>query len=257
MKKHIANGFTLLNLFFGCVSIIIIMYDSVSAHPLKNETTRAFHELSRQLTSASFLIIAAAIVDFFDGFVARMLGIVSGMGKQLDSLADVVSFGVAPALIVYRYLNYIYLNNGIDQLNAFLYALPCFIIALAGAYRLARFNINTKKTVHFQGVPIPVAALLTISIPFLATKENYIWLENLLRQQWFWYIYILFISYLMVSSLPILSLKSKEFYLNKDWWKLLIAIIGIVLGICIQWMAVPITFLIYIVFSVIFLPKET
>ncbi len=256
MKRHIANGFTLLNLVFGCISIIVIMYDSLSADVLKNETSSAFDILSHQLSIASLFIICSALVDFFDGFIARLLGIASELGKQLDSLADVVSFGVAPSLIVFRYINFIYLENGTERIHALLYALPAVLIAIAGAYRLARFNITTSSTKNFQGVPIPAAALLTISLPFIFTYENNSWINAIAHNAWYWYIYVLIVSFLMVARFPVLSFKSKGFDLTKDWWKVALGIIAIILSMCIQWQAIPIVFFIYVLFSFIFLKEE-
>ena len=256
MKRHIANGFTLLNLVFGCVSIILIMYDSLTADALKNNASSAFHAMSHQLSIAAFFIMCSAVVDFLDGFVARLLGIASELGKQLDSLADVVSFGVAPSLIVFRYINFIHLNNGEERFQAFLYALPAVLIVVAGAYRLARFNISASSTDNFQGVPIPAAALVTISFPFIFTYENNQWVDMLAHNQWFWYVYILLISFLMVAKFPVLSFKSKDFNLQKDWWKAAIGVIAIILSLCIQWQAIPVVFFIYVLFSLIFLKEE-
>ncbi len=256
MKRHIANGFTLLNLVFGCISIILITYDSFAADVLKHPSDDAFQILSRQLSVASLFIVGSAIVDFLDGFVARLLGIASELGKQLDSLADVVSFGVAPSLIVVRYLNYIYLETTGSRTEALLFALPALLIAVAGAYRLARFNISTAHTDNFQGVPIPAAGMVTISLPLILTYQNNTFTESLAHNPWFWYVYIIVIAGLMVSRFPILSLKSKDFNLYRDWWKLALAIIATVLSLCIQWQAVPIVFFLYVIFSLIFLREE-
>lgn len=256
MKRHIANGFTLLNLVFGCISIILITYDSFAADVFKHHSYNTFEILSRQLSIAALFIVAAALVDFLDGFVARLLGITSELGKQLDSLADVVSFGVAPSLIVARYLNYIYLDTAGSKTEALLFALPALLIAVAGAYRLARFNISTADTHNFQGVPIPAAGMVTISFPLILTYQNNAFIESLAHNPWFWYVYIVVIAGLMVSKSPILSLKSKNFYLQKDWWKLALAIIAVILSLCIQWQAVPVVFFLYVIFSLIFLRKE-
>src|SRR6202042_512519 len=114
---------------------------------------------------ASVFIGCAAVIDFFDGLVARLLKATSEMGKQLDSLADVVSFGVAPGLIVYEFLrmSYAQQTDGLDVNTLLL--LPAFLIPCAGAYRLARFNIDTSQSYGFKGVPIPAAGLLVASFP--------------------------------------------------------------------------------------------
>ena len=111
--------------------------------------------IPQQMFMASLFIGLAAIVDFLDGFVARLLKATSEIGVQLDSLADVVSFGVAPSFIIYQFLRLSFAQheNGLNINTIFL--LPAFFIACAGAYRLARFNIDTAQTTYFKGLPIP------------------------------------------------------------------------------------------------------
>ncbi len=251
MKKHIANGFTLLNLLFGCIAILYIL------HPLKTADAAGdqWQHLSQQLSYASGFILLSAIVDFFDGFVARLLNSASEMGKQLDSLADTVSFGVAPSLIVFRYLELI-LSADFAPYTAFLYSIPAFLIACAGAYRLARFNISTASSVNFQGVPIPAAGMLTASFPFIFISGKTGLLAGVFSSQWFWYGYIVLISYLMVSSLPMMSLKSKSISVKKDFWKILLAVVAVVAAFLFQWLAVPIVFMSYVILSAVMLPRE-
>lgn len=199
-----------------------------------------------------FILLSAA-VDFFDGFVARLLKIASEMGKQLDSIADVVSFGVAPSLIVFRYIEYIFVNDNLPTNKAFFYALPAFVIACAGAYRLARFNISTIKSVNFQGVPIPAAGLLTASFPFIFTDNHTPFILQIFASEWFWYTYILFISCLMISALPMMSLKFKVLSLKNDWWKILLVIAALVSALLLHWLAVPVIFVLYVLLSIIML----
>ena len=136
-----------------------------------------------------------------DGFVARLLKASSEIGKQLDSLADVVSFGVAPGLIVYQFLrlSYAQQENGLDIST--LWLLPAFIIPCAGAYRLARFNIDTAQSNGFKGVPIPAAGLLIASFPLIywITYDAIFWIIPVLINKWFWYGVIIIVSWLMIS----------------------------------------------------------
>ncbi len=122
---------------------------------------------------ASLFIGLAAIVDFLDGFIARWMKATSAIGVQLDSLADVVSFGVAPSLIIYQFLrlSFAQQENGLDVNIIFL--VPAFLIACAGAYRLARFNIDTEHTTYFKGLPIPANGLLIASFPLIYWTNNY------------------------------------------------------------------------------------
>src|SRR5690349_24964029 len=122
-------------------------------------------DIPEKIWMASLFIALAAIVDFLDGFAARLFKSDSALGKELDSLADVVSFGVAPGMIVYEFLrmSFAQQENGLNIST--LWLLPAFIIPAAGAYRLARFNIDTTQSYGFKGVPIPAAGLLIASFP--------------------------------------------------------------------------------------------
>src|SRR5689334_18748236 len=151
--KNLPNLFTLLNLIFGCIAIIYAMQSGLA--PLYNKdgtpdmnslTGVQYIGFSEQLWMASLFIGLAALVDFLDGFVARLFKATSEMGKQLDSLADVVSFGAAPAMIMYQFLR-LSLAKEEDGLNAsVIWLLPALFIACAAAYRLAKFNIDTTQT---------------------------------------------------------------------------------------------------------------
>ncbi|MGF2414482.1 MAG: CDP-alcohol phosphatidyltransferase family protein, partial [Ferruginibacter sp.] len=144
MVKQIPNIFTLLNLFLGCIAIVFALQtETISI--FVGEDLSTHYNIPEKLSIASYLIFAAAVVDFLDGFVARLLGATSDMGKQLDSLSDVVSFGVAPSVILYQLLriSFIKEETGLDTSIAWL--LPAFIVACAGAYRLARFNLDNTQ----------------------------------------------------------------------------------------------------------------
>lgn len=247
MNRLIPNLFTLLNLLFGCLAIVSIMQHGLTA--TTDEQGTALVILPEQLCMASIYIAVAAVIDFLDGFVARLLKTSSELGKQLDSLADVVSFGVAPGLIVLQFLRYAYAQqpNGIDISTLAL--LPAFIIPCAGAYRLARFNIDTNQSYGFKGVPIPAAGMLIASFPLIFWYNNQPWITDLLMNKWFWYAIIITISYLMVSTLPMMAMKFKEKGIKANWPKLLLVITAIITAILFQWLAIPIVFLIYISLS--------
>ena len=121
----------------------------------------------KKLPGEQFLFFCAAVVDFLDGFLARLFKATSPMGKQLDSLSDVVSFGVAPALIIYQLLRISYAQeeNGLDISIAFL--LPALIIACAAAWRLAKFNLDETQQYSFKGLPTPAAGLFVASLPLI------------------------------------------------------------------------------------------
>lgn len=250
MRKQIPNLFTLANLFLGCIAIVQIMQSGLSLSI--DASGENLVEIPEQIYLASILIAAAAVVDFFDGFVARLLKVPSEMGKQLDSLADVVSFGVAPGLIIYQFLRLSFAQGagGLDISTAFL--LPAFLVPCAGAYRLARFNIDTEQSYGFKGVPIPAAGIWVASFPLLYWFAKDQWIFDLLRSYWFWYAVIGLSSYLMVSTLPMMALKFKEFSLKALLPFIIIAIVSLVAAILFGWLAVSIGFIAYVILSLLY-----
>jgi CDP-diacylglycerol---serine O-phosphatidyltransferase len=250
LMKHIPNLFTLLNLFFGCLAIVCIMQTGLS-FSVDNQGDNLI-TIPENIGLASFFIALAAVIDFLDGFVARLLKVPSEMGKQLDSLADTVSFGVAPGLIVYQFLRLSYAQQagGLD-INE-LWLLPAFIIPCAGAYRLARFNIDPDQHYGFKGVPIPAAGLLIASFPLVYWYSNDIRIIQLLTNKWFWYATIALISYLMVSKLPMMALKFSKFTIKKGIPILILALVALTAGLSFGWLAVPITFIAYVILSLSF-----
>jgi len=255
MIKQIPNLFTLLNLFFGCLAILVTVQTglTVSIDPSGQQTV----EIPEKIYWASIFIGIAAVVDFLDGFVARALKASSEMGKQLDSLADVVSFGVAPGMIVFEFLRRSFAGqeNGLD-INL-VWVIPAFIIPCAGAYRLARFNIDTSQSTGFKGVPIPAAGLLIASFPLIYWFSNSEWQISLLQNKWFWYAVILITSYLMVSTMPMLALKFKGFSVKKLLPFLILLLIIVVSAFVLGWMAVPVSFIAYVILSLAFNKKES
>ena len=161
--KIVPNIFTLLNLFFGCLAITAILQNGMVT--VSGSEGELLLMLPEKIYLASLFIGLAALIDFFDGMVARLCNVTSELGRQLDSLADVVSFGVAPGMIIYQFLRLAFSQqlNGLD--TSILWLMPAFILPCAGAYRLARFNVDTMQVFGFKGVPIPAAGLLVASSP--------------------------------------------------------------------------------------------
>ncbi len=250
MKKQIPNLITLLNLFFGCMAIMSAFQAGAMASI--EETGDMIVEIPEPIFYASLYIGLAGLMDFFDGFAARLLKVSSDMGKQLDSLADVVSFGVAPAFIVLQFLRLALANdvNALAQPSAWL--LPAFIIPMAGAYRLARFNIDTEQTTYFKGVPIPMIGILTAAFPLIYWQSQSTVFSKLILNPIFWYVYILLVSFLMVMRRPMLALKGLG---NKK--NLILPLVLVVLEVAIsavffKWMAIPFGFIGYCLVSLIY-----
>jgi CDP-diacylglycerol--serine O-phosphatidyltransferase len=249
MIKQIPNIFTLLNLFFGCCAITSIMQSGLMIS--LDENLQQVVDIPEKMVYASMFIGIAAIIDFLDGFVARLLNASSEMGKQLDSLADVVSFGVAPGMIIYQFLRLSYSQevNGLDVNIAWL--LLAFIVPCAGAYRLARFNIDTSQSTGFKGVPIPAAGLLIAAFPLIYFRQHSNIIDTILLNKWFWYGIILIVSYLMVSTLPMLALKFKGVTLKKFLPFIIILLASIITALFLGWVAVPIGFVVYVAVSLV------
>lgn len=190
--KHIPNFITSLNLITGFIAIIFAG--------------------NGDLVTASWLILAAMIFDFLDGFAARLLKAYSDIGKELDSLADIVSFGVAPALIIYHLLNdslamaapIMVNSNGL--LLSIIVLMPA-IMPVAGAIRLAIFNLDTTQTKTFRGLPIPANALAVISVIIAGQNTNSELFHSFTNSPFLLIFFTIILSLLMVSRIPLLSLK--------------------------------------------------
>jgi len=191
--KHIPNFITSLNLASGFVSIIFIM--------------------NGDLITASWLILAAMIFDFLDGFTARMLRSYSAIGKELDSLADVVSFGVAPGLIICRLLAESLqlpqpLTVNSDTIPSFLLICSVALMPVCAGLRLAIFNVDETQTKSFKGLPTPANALAVISIVFALYYSDSVISRSLTGSPAALVILTLILSLLMVIRIPLLSLKT-------------------------------------------------
>lgn len=253
--KQIPNLFTLLNLFFGCCAIVYITQNGI-AHTFDPDG-EYFVTFPERLAMASLFIGLSAVVDFLDGFVARLFKATSEMGKQLDSLADVVSFGVAPGMILYQFLRLSFAQqpDGLDVSIAWL--LPAFMMPCAAAFRLAKFNIDNSQQYGFKGVPTPAAGLLIASLPLIYFYGSHTAVNNLLVNHWVLYAIIAIVSYLMVSNLPLLALKFKDFSLKNNLPKIILLVAAIVSALLLGWLAVPVVFILYIIVSLAFKNKTT
>jgi CDP-diacylglycerol---serine O-phosphatidyltransferase len=249
MKKQIPNLFTLLNLFFGCMAIVFALQTSAVVIYVNDEFNSSF-SIPEKLTWAAICIIIAAVIDFLDGFVARMLKATSDMGKQLDSLSDIVSFGVAPGVIIYQLLRFSFAReeNGLNV--SILWLVPAFILSCAAAYRLAKFNLDESQAFTFKGVPVPAIGLLIASFPLILHFSTINFVNNLLISKWFLYAIIVLLSYLMVSNIRMMSLKFPDFSLKNNIPKITLLVIAIITALFLQWIAVPIVFIFYILLSI-------
>ncbi len=226
IKKHIPNTITLGNL---CCGIIAIMLAA-----------------QWQFQYAAIMVLAASVFDFFDGFAARMLHVKSDIGKELDSLSDVVSFGVAPAMIMYYVLYKEALFAGISLYEVcginIIPAACGMVYACCVALRLGKFNVDTRQGDVFLGLPSPAAAFILVSLPFYAdTKHSFI-------------IYIalmLFLCAAMLTEYPLMSLKFHDFSFKKNMARYVLIICSVTLIATWQFKAIIPVMLIYVILSVI------
>ena len=248
--KHIPNIFTLLNLFFGCLAIVFVLQNGITIQ--YTEEGAQLVDIPEKIWMASLFIFLAAAVDFLDGFVARLFKAVSPMGKQLDSLADVVSFGVAPAMILYQFLRLSIAKEEEGINTSVFWLLPAFLLACAGAWRLARFNLDDSPSYGFKGVPIPAAGLVIASLPLIYWNNRSEMINNLLLNKWFLYGVILMLGWLMVSRLPMMALKFKDLSFKNNFPKFVLIAIAIIASFLLHWLAVPVVFVVYIILSLSF-----
>ena len=211
--KHIPNIITSLNLISGFFAIIFAS--------------------SGDIVTASWLILAAMIFDFLDGFSARLLKAYSVIGKELDSLADVVSFGVAPGIIMYHLLrNSLSLNAPINadlnSVNTLLFLLISALMPVCGALRLAIFNVDSTQTKTFKGLPIPANALAVISVVIAGHNSQSHLFNSFSGSPFLLILFTVVLSLLMVSKIPLLSMKAVNLKLKGNEGRYIL--IGLVLA---------------------------
>lgn len=242
IKKHIPNAITCGNLFCGCLAIVFAFKGN--------------------LVWTAYLVGIAAVLDFFDGFVARLLKVGGEMGKQLDSLADMVTFGVVPGVVMFNMMPNHYgagffngPNECYDQpIAELLFQLSGFIITIFSCLRLAKFNIDTRQTNSFIGVPTPANTILICSIPLINKFQPVILgfnVQTITGNPYFLIGLTLLMSYLLVAELPLFALKFKNFGWPDNKIRYSFLIISVILLILFQFIAIPFIIFLYIVLSII------
>lgn len=194
--------------------------------------------------------------DFWDGFFARIFNAQSPLGVQLDSLADMVTSGVVPGVVMYKMLTDIQENQSIYTLTGDTYYMAVvpyigFIITIASCYRLAKFNIDTRQTDSFIGLPTPANALLIMSIPMILFANQYEWLSNILSNPYFLVGLSFLSAYLLNAEIPLFSLKVKYFSWEKNKLQVLFLAVCVVLLVLFQYLAIPMIILFYVLLSVL------
>jgi len=253
--KNIPNLFTLLNLLFGCIAIVYTLQNGIVI--TADAEGALLLDIPEKIWMASLFIVLAAVVDFLDGFVARLFNASSEMGKQLDSLADVVSFGVAPGIIIYQFLRLSFAQEEGGVNTSVLWLLPAFVLPCAAAWRLAKFNLDNSQSFSFKGMPVPAVGIFVASLPLIYWNVNEATIQELLLNKWFLYAVVAVLSWLMVSNLPLMALKFKDYSIKNNLPKLLLLIIAVVAFVMVKWLAIPVTVLAYVLLSLLFKNKTT
>ena len=223
------NTFTFLNLFFGCVAVVL--------------------GLNGDIDGLAAFVLLGLVCDFLDGFFARMLNVKSKLGVQLDSLSDLVTFGLTSSIVMFTLLsNSTFINE--SNPNSYIKLIPylSFLITIASSYRLAKFNLDNNDSC-FKGLPTPGNALMIVFLPFLF--ENHLFSQHIeLLESTFFLLFIIIISsYLLISSLEMPSFKFKGILFVRNKFKDLFVITSIGLIIGFKLAAFPIIIIIYIVLS--------
>lgn len=234
MRKIIAsipNTITLLNLLCGCVA--------------------SYAAFSGMLHAAFWLIVLAAVFDFLDGFAARLLHAYSPMGKELDSLADMVSFGFAPSAIVFDLMLATAPNENL--------ALLAFVIALFSALRLAKFNIDERQSDSFIGMPTPACALFFASLPYSLEHIVPMLPADSVQTIIFVALSILAVGFsaLLVCEIPMFSFKFKNFGLRNNAFRYVFAIFSVIMIVLLKEMALAVVILCYILSSIVLALKNS
>lgn len=244
MKRHIPNLITLLNVFCGCVATVFAVLN--------------------QLEMAAIFVFLGIFFDFFDGLAARVLNVQSELGVQLDSLADMITSGLVPGIVMFQLLGMsmmggwnagsLFQNGGSEHLqSAVLYPLPLlgFLITIASAYRLAKFNIDENQVSSFIGLPTPANALLILSLPLILLYQNNDILNGIILNQWFLIGLTILSAYLLNSKIELFALKFKNWSFKDNALRYIFLIVSLVLLITLKFLAVPFIIGFYVVSSLV------
>ncbi|MGB0879017.1 MAG: CDP-alcohol phosphatidyltransferase family protein [Polaribacter sp.] len=237
IKKHVPNLLTLGNLFCGTVATIFAVQG--------------------EFVSVAFLVVLGILFDFLDGFVARLLHISGELGKQLDSLADMVTSGVVPGIVMFQLIGHSGIKNfdfhhpfKIDSFYQDIRLLG-LLLTLAACYRLAKFNIDTRQTDSFIGLPTPAMSLFVISLPLIVEFSDYSFAINLIQNNYFLVGITLVLSFLMNAELPLFSLKFKEYSVKNNLLKYVFLLATVILIFTLQYLSIPLIIVLYVVLSIV------
>ena len=233
IKDHIPNSITSLNLFSGVLATVFAV--------------------SGNLHAATILIFCGAVFDYFDGFVARLLHVSSDIGKELDSLADLISFGFAPAAMYSTYVKYLLTGDFTTslatlELTQLLWVMSPLILVVFAALRLAKFNLDTRQTETFLGLTTTATGLFTASLLWFVS--DHLQAFSCVRPIYVLILVVIFCA-LLVSEIPMFSLKIKHFGWHGNEMRFVLLLIAIMSIVCLGIGGVALTIALYIIFSLV------
>ncbi len=231
MKKHIPNLITLCNLFCGCVAVGMAV--------------------TGQFGAAGLFVALGIFFDFFDGFFARLLHVKSEIGLQLDSLADMVTSGVVPGIVMCKMLS---VSNAVWNMASPLNIIVIyagFLITLSSAYRLAKFNIDSRQTSGFIGLPTPANTLFILSLPLILEYQPIPFLVQSLTNTWVLLGITLLSTYALNAEIRLFALKFKDYSFANNKVKYVFLGLSVLLLIALKLIAIPLIIILYVVLSLL------
>lgn len=242
MKKHLPNFITLLNLLCGSIAVIFAVHN--------------------ELVTAAFFVFLGIFFDFFDGLAARKLNVQSELGLQLDSLADMITSGLVPGIVMFQLFNMLgpdWIELGYNKTVGSQFSLdestflPFFglLITLASAYRLATFNISTNQSDAFIGLPTPANALLILSFPLIIEFQNSDIINAIILNKWFLIVMTLLSAFMLNAPIKLLALKFKTFAFKDNAARYILLLLALILLVIFQFAALPLILVLYILISIL------
>lgn len=231
MIKHIPNLFTLLNLLCGCIATVLLLENEINIY------------------LATLIIFTGIVFDFLDGFFARKLNIQSKLGLELDSLADLITSGLVPGIIIFRLFK---IPNDLtfSIISNEWFAYFAFIITISSAYRLAKFNIQENSKNFFIGLPVPANTILILSLLLIFHSSNHQIVIDIITNDFLLIAVVLVSSFLMNSNYKFISLKFDDYNFNKlNNSRYFVIVISFILFFTMSYISIPVIFLIYFLTS--------
>lgn len=232
MIKHVPNLFTLANLFCGCLATVFLFENNINVN------------------AVTLIICLGIFFDLLDGFFARKLNVQSKLGLELDSLADLITSGLVPGIIIFR----LFKNSSAVELSFIsteLIAYLAFFITMASAYRLANFNIKDSPKNYFIGLPVPANTIMILSLLLVSELSTNSFVVELIINKYFLISLVIISSFLMNSNLKFISFKFNNYLFNKEnYSRYFLILSSIILLVLLGYISIPLIFLIYFVISI-------